>query len=134
MKTFTLIATLLISAGSLVAQERVRPAVQGVKPIRLENTRTSTSQPAPAIDQTVYTGVKGTVRVSTNCGTYIEVTEKGAPAKYYPLNLPTEFAKDGEQILFDYAQEADKFPSDCGFTKAVSLNNVRKQQVRAANQ
>lgn len=123
MKTLLLIATLCVG-GSLWAQRTVGTPVKVVRPT-FKNANSSTS--GPAVDQTVYSGVHGMVHVSSSCGTYIELSDTDQPTKLFVTNLPKEFEQDGTTIEFDYVQDAVTFPIECGHTKAVKVNNVKRQ-------
>lgn len=134
MKLPILAAVLLFSGSVAFAQNekentRVKAGELKLKtvPRKVTSTPTTTNDaPAP----TVYTNIEGTVHVSTECGAYIEVNANGVPMKYYPLNLPSEFNEDGAEIVFDYVEETPKFPANCEYSKAITTNNVKLQELR----
>ena len=134
MKLFVLTTALIVSASVSMAQETTKtPRSREVKqmpisrPTQSTGTQEQSSEPVNAEVQTpvLFKGVTGVVHVSTECGTYIEVVIKNKPFKYYPLNLPAEFDKDGTNISFDYIEEASKYPENCDYSKAITMNNVQ---------
>lgn len=123
MKIISAVAVLLFTGSVSFAQGRVRPALTTQKPVSVGHTVTTRSESSnPTAVPT--TGIVGTVRVSTDCGAYIEVVENGIVSKYYPVNLPAEKSKDGTTIVFDYAISQGNLPRDCKYNKVVTLNNV----------
>lgn len=123
MKIISAVVVLLLTGSVSFAQGRVRPTLTNQKPVSVGHTVTTRSESRnPNAAPT--TGILGTVRASTDCGTYIEVIENGIVTKYYPVNLPEEKSKDGTTIVFDYAISQGNLPRGCEFNKVVTVNNV----------
>lgn len=123
MKIISAVAVLFLTGSVSFAQGRVKPVLTQ-KPVSVGHTTTTRTTPSsPNTTPTI--GIEGTVRVSTDCGSYIEVVENGIVSKYYPLNLPAEMVEDGKTIVFDYVIDRGNLPVDCRYNKVVTLNNVK---------
>lgn len=128
MKLFSLIAFTLIFTGSAFSQNKSQNRVEKGK---FKMTAAPTVVTSPRSEETnserpaVISGVIGVVQVSTQCGTYIEVSENDVKKKFYITNLAEEFQVHGKTIVFDYVVDTVRIPSGCDFTNAIKLNNVK---------
>jgi hypothetical protein len=66
----------------------------------------------------------GKVLQHDSCGYILEVMGTGDSMYFLPLNLPSQYEKQGVQIQFTYVLSRAKQPSGCLVNKVVSLENI----------
>lgn len=133
MKISVLLAVFFFGTGVLLAQGRVKPTIKLTESKPLQGTTTISNAPPTTETHTanqVFYGIKGTVRVSTDCGTFIDVMENGRALSYSSVNIPVEFQKEGTEIIFDYTESARTVAGTCDFSKLVDVFNVKSQKLR----
>lgn len=130
MKLFSLMVFTLFIGGTALSQNKGQHRIEkgNFKMTASPTVVTSPRSEEPKSETPkVMAGVSGTVQVSTECGTYLEVSEGGTTKKYFVTNLPEEHNVHGKSLVFDYVEDHVRFPSNCGFTNAIKLNNVKNK-------
>ncbi len=71
--------------------------------------------------------IEGTVHVSDEgCPLYIDVIEGDLFFKAYPVNLPTQFQREGLKIKFAYSVSRAPQPEGCTVDKTISVVNTER--------
>ena len=102
---FGFTAILLISITSCKVVKDKEPVDNGSTPVEVSRT-------------------VGTVRMTDDCGFYIDVFIGDVAHSYFPTNLDAKFQVDGMRLKFAYKVAAIKPPVNCPNFEPVTLNDV----------
>lgn len=68
--------------------------------------------------------ISGTVRVTDDCGAYIEVIQGDVAHSFYPVNLDSRYQVDGIRLKFQYETSATKPPVACPNFEPITVSDV----------
>lgn len=68
--------------------------------------------------------ISGTVRVTDDCGAYLEVIQGDVAHSYYPVNLDERFQIDGMRLKFAFEVSKTKPPVACPNFEPITISDV----------
>lgn len=68
--------------------------------------------------------ISGTVRVTDDCGAYIEVIKGDVAHSYYPVNLDSRYQVEGMRLKFAFELSKTKPPVACPNFEPITVSDV----------
>lgn len=86
----------------------------------------ASSRKANQVEDSIKDKQIGVVHLDSGCGAIITSQIDGADMKLYPVNLSSDFKKEGIKISFVSMPSRAMQPENCRVDRIVSVENVQK--------